>query len=150
MADIPQLSYGTVRGRFLSGIADTTDEGDAPNALPMKGYVEFSATSKVLRVSGEGEAVTVFPSRIKVSLDPEGYLAHNGSREIALWATDDADADVTGWRWSAKLALSYQQAEADSVWVGVMAESFEFALPSGSTIDLATVERLPAAPIRTA
>ncbi|OJU43630.1 MAG: hypothetical protein BGN98_10475 [Microbacterium sp. 69-7] len=147
MDGIPEFSYGTVHGRFLSGIADTADEDAAPNALPMKGYVEFSATEKVLRVTGAGEPVTVFPSTIKVNLDAEGYLAHNGARDITLWATDDPDVDVTDWRRRAKLALSYQQAEADNVWIGVGAEAFEFLLPAGSTVDLANVERLPVAQI---
>lgn len=144
MAGIPELSYGTVRGRFLSGIADTADEDSAPNALPMKGYVEFSATEKLFRVTGEGDPVTVYPGTIKVNLDSEGYLVHNGSRDVTLWATDDPDVDVAGWRWKAKLALSAQQAEADSVWFGLSAETFEFLLPAGATVDLATVDRLSA------
>ena len=147
MAGIEQLAYGFVKGRFLTGIGDNADEDSAPNVLPMKGYVEFTATEKLLRVAGAtGEPVTVFPGTFKINLDAEGYLAHNGSREVALWATDDPDADAVGWRWRAKLALLSPQAEGDPVYFGLNAPSFEFTLPSGQTVDLATVTRLDESP----
>lgn len=145
MPGIAALSYGTVRGRFLSGIADNADEDADPNALPMRGHVEFSATEKILRVKGDGEPVTVYPGTIKVTLDAAGYLSHNDSRDVTLWATGNPDVDIADWRWRAKLVLYFQQSEGDNVWVGLSAETFEFILPAGTTIDLATVERLPAA-----
>ena len=50
MADLPEIGYGTVTGRFVAGILDTNDPGAAPDAVPLRGTVEFWPTADVVRV----------------------------------------------------------------------------------------------------
>jgi hypothetical protein len=137
MTTIEELSHGFVKGRFLAGVADTADGDAAPDALPMTGKVTFTATATKLRVLSETLGpVTVFPRDIVVDLDAEGHLALNGSRTIALWATDDPDSNPTDWQWKASAALKFDGKD--------MSDSVTFELPAGTTVDLTTV-----APVQT-
>lgn len=137
MTTIPELSHGFVTGRFLAGVADSADPGSEPDAMPMEGTVTFTASATTIRVLSETLGpVTVFPRDIQIWLDSEGYLSLNGSRQIALWATDDPDANPTAWQWTATAALKFQGTP--------VSDRIIFELPTGATVDLTTV-----APIQT-
>lgn len=130
MADIPELAYGTVTGRFLAGVLDSADAGKAPDAVPVQGYLEFSATASSLKVhNATPHAATVFPRKIRVDLDTEGYLTHNGARDVTLWATDDQDATPVNWQWRVDFFLSLNSQP-------IAYPGFYFALPSGGKVDL--------------
>ena len=136
MADIPELSHGYIKGRFLAGILDLlSDAGDAPDAEPMQGYIQLSATTSALKVpNASPDPAVVFPGAgvIQINLDSEGYLVHNGQRTIALWATDDTDASPVGWQWRVSFFLTYRDRE-------VAYASFNFDLPAGETRDMASI-----------
>lgn len=132
MPTIPELSHGFVTGRFLAGVADSAAPGSEPDAMPMEGTVTFTATATKIRVLSETLGpVTVFPRDIQIWLDSEGYLSLNGSRQIALWATDDPDANPTAWQWTATAVLKFQGTS--------MSDRITFELPTGATVDLTTV-----------
>lgn len=133
MADIDRLGYGIIRGRFLAGVLDTADVGNAPDGVPLTGYVSLAATATALKVAGATPSpVTVFPKIDRIDLDTEGYLSHNGSRDIAIWATDDPDANPVGWMWKVSFFLKYNDKD-------VQYPSFYFALPADSVVDLTEV-----------
>lgn len=133
MADIPELSYGIVRGRYLAGILDGADLGNAPDGVPMSGYVVFNATASAIKVAGATpDPATVFPTNLRVELDAEGYLSHNGSRDIALWATDDPDGNPVNWQWRVSFFLRFERKE-------ISYPSFNFTLSDGQEVDLTTV-----------
>lgn len=137
MANLTELSYGTVNGRFLAGIADTDADPDVePDVVPMTGYVTFSATAGAIRVTGANpDPVTVFPQNIRADLDEEGYISIDGVRDITLWATDDPDGNPVNWQWRVAFKLSYNG-------VDFTYPSFNFELPAGSTVDLTEVAPL--------
>lgn len=136
MADIPELSYGTVVGRFVAGVADSVDVGVAPDALPMSGTVTFTATAPVLRVvNATPDPATVFPQSIVATLDSEGYLTWNGERGVNLWATDDPDTNPVGWQWKVSFALMLGTTAIPYL-------GWNFDLPAGTTVDLTEVSPL--------
>ncbi len=133
MTDISELSYGFVRGRFLAGILDTVDAGDAPDGVPLSGHVVFSSTAPALKVSSATpDPVTVFPTSLRVELDSQGYLAHNGERDIALWATDNPAGIPTSWQWRVSFFLKFENRE-------ISYPSFYFDLPGSTTVNLTNV-----------
>lgn len=141
MATITELGYGFVKGRLLAGIGDSSDPDTAPDAVPMQGRVEFTATTPAVRVPTATPApVTVFPRPISVALDTDGYLIDGqGSKNIALFATDDPDGEPVYWRWKASFFLEYEGRP-------VPYSSFTFDLPTGATIDLTQVTPLSPIP----
>lgn len=136
MTDLPEIGYGTVNGRFLAGVLDSADAGQSPDAEPLSGYVTFAATAGTVRVVGATPApATLFPQSVRVYLDEEGYLFRNGSRDIALLATDDPDGNPVNWQWRVAFALNHDGHE-------VYHAPFNFELPAGSAVDLTVVAPL--------
>lgn len=133
--DIPELASGIVKARFLAGVLDGTDPGDEPDGAPMKGTVTFTATTPSLKLdSATHSPVTVYLTSLTVALDEEGYLSHNGSREIRLWATNNPEATPINWQWKVTARLRHNDARDGNVEF----KGFNFALPGGATIDLTT------------
>ena len=132
MADLPEIGYGTVTGRFVAGILDTNDPGAAPDAVPLRGTVEFWPTADVVRVPTAAPPTTLLPQMVCAELNWQGDLYENGTPGVNLFCTDDPDGNPVNWHWRAVFKLTYHGR-------AVPRDPFYFALPCGSTVDLTLV-----------
>jgi hypothetical protein len=136
MANIPSnLSYGTVKGRFIVGYKDSADSGSEPDAIPASGSIFFTASPTSIKNSEASPVpVTIFPAVAEATLDSEGYLCGYGTtRGIILIATDDPSGNPVDWTWRADFRLT------DSVGTPLAFQPFSFELPSGEEVDLTLV-----------
>lgn len=151
---IPSLNYGTVVGRFLVELGDSTDEDNRPDVLPAKGFVTFTPSISYATVQdSEPEPAVLFPQKVIGVLDSEGYLstaqydALNNKyfqtvdgqyipsrRGVSLQATDDFSLNPYDWTWRVDFSLRYPG--ANFTFPG-----FDFRLPSEHTLDL--VQAIP-------
>jgi hypothetical protein len=136
MANIPSnLSYGTVKGRFIVGYKDSADSGSEPDAIPASGSIFFTASpTSIKNAEASPVPVTIFPAVVEATLDSEGYLCGYGTtRGIILIATDDPSGNPVDWTWRADFRLT------DSVGTPLAFQPFSFELPSGEEVDLTLV-----------
>jgi hypothetical protein len=136
MANIPSnLSYGTVKGRFIVGYKDSADSGSEPDAIPASGSIFFTAApTSIKNAEASPVPVTIFPAVAEATLDSEGYLCGYGTtRGIILIATDDPSGNPVDWTWRADFRLT------DSVGTPLAFQPFSFELPSGEEVDLTLV-----------
>lgn len=143
------ISTGRVTGQFIVGIADGADLDDEPDFIAAQGTVTFTASTPYLpNPTASPNPVTMLNTSIVAILDGEGYLCtpdpnfpgQSGRRGIRLVATDDKDASVEGWTWKATPRFQ----DVNGTPLGAIISTFDFALPSGSTVDLTTVVKVPA------
>nr|DAW17374.1 MAG TPA: collagen alpha 1(VIII) chain protein [Caudoviricetes sp.] len=137
MAALPgNVSYGTVKGRFLLAYADGSDTPDQnPDALPVQGFVILTPSVISLKNVNASPPVTILPSEIVCDIDSEGYLlGQDGQRDIRLIATDDTDNNPVNWTWQAE----YRFTDSNGAKIDVPAP-FSFSLPSDQTVDLTAV-----------
>lgn len=135
MADIPSnLSYGTVTGRFLLAYADSNDPGSNPDAVPAKGTLYFTPSPSYIKdVNATPSPVTLLPASVECSLDDNGYIiGYTGDQGVRLLATDDPDGNPVNWTWRVEFRLT----DASGTAVRTI-PNFSFALPGGTTVDLA-------------
>lgn len=126
------MQFGTITGRFLATVADTTADTDLdPDLLPITGKVRFtpSMTSTVSQADG----AIVLPTPITADLDAEGYVSLNGVRGIRLVATDSEGLNPTGFTYG----VSFPELRYGSV--SVTYRAFNIELPAGSVVDLSQV-----------
>jgi hypothetical protein len=136
MANIPSnLSYGTVKGRFIVGYKDSADSGSEPDAIPASGSIFFTAApTSIKNAEASPDPVTIFPAVVEATLDSEGYLCGYGTtRGIILIATDDPSGNPVDWTWRADFRLT------DSTGTPLTFTPFSFELPSGEEVDLTLV-----------
>ena len=134
MADLAPLKYGRVTGRFVAGVGDSDDAGYAPDVVPLSGSIVFRLSAAALRVvTASPVPTTVYPQPIVATLDSQGYLSYNGQREVPLLATDDPATNPTNLQWTVPFDLRSPSGQT------VQAESFRFALPADTVVDLTTV-----------
>ncbi len=120
---------GTVVGTFL-----TTNRKGA--SVPLSGVVTFTPTPAV--VLAPGQSATYLPAAVCVPLDATGSLFRDGSAGVVLVATNDSSLNPTAWTYKVSFALF------DPAGNVVPYASFGVAVPSGTTVDLASVA--PASP----
>ena len=133
MANIPSnLSYGTVKGRFIVGYKDSADSGSEPDAIPASGSVFFTAApTSIKNAEASPVPVTIFPAVAEATLDSEGYLCGYGTtRGITLIATDSFASNPYGWTWRVDFRLT------DSTGTPLTLQSFSFELPGEGEVDL--------------
>jgi len=143
MALPENVSYGTVKGRFILAYGDTIDPNLEPDAIPAAGSVFFTASPVLLKnQSALPDPVTILPATVEVPLDEDGYLRTHAGVDgfgIRLIATDDPDNNPIGWTWRVDFRLT------DQSGTPVTIPSFSFSLPSDSVIDLTDVSPVPGA-----
>lgn len=88
--DLLPLSYCKVVGRFLGAVADSTDTGSNPDAIPLTGKITIAPNVRgaILVNQAQPDPATVVPAVITVTLDDEGYLVHRGQRGVWILAPD--------------------------------------------------------------
>lgn len=79
-----EVEYGFVTGRLLQAVADTTDSGRLPDAVPMQGKIKFTPANQVLRV-GEPASTIVLKQPITCQIDAEGYLMGPPFNFTGVW-----------------------------------------------------------------
>jgi hypothetical protein len=144
MANIPSnVSFGTVKARFILAYSDSVDSGSEPDALPAAGSVFFTASPILLKnASASPDPVTILPAPVEVPLDADGYLrsfAGEAGLGVRLVATDDPDNNPVNWTWRADFRLT------DPDGTPVSLPSFSFSLPSNATVDLTDLSPVPSA-----
>lgn len=139
MALPTNVNYGTVVGQFLLAYADSSDVGPDPDGVAAKGSIYFRPSPvKILDGTSSPNPVTILPAVVEATLDSEGYLCGYGTtRGINLVATNDADLQPLNWTWTAEFRLT------DQSDTPVAIPAFSFALPAGTTVDLAVVSPVP-------
>jgi hypothetical protein len=130
------VQYGTVTGRFLATVADTTGDPDTfPDEVPVSGKVRF--TPSVSAVIAETEGAIVLPTPITADLDAEGYISLNGVRGVSLIATNSTGINPTNFTYTlAFIDLKYGTA-------ALTYRAFNMELPAGTTVDLSDVTPIP-------
>lgn len=150
MALPANISTGRVEGQFIVGVADGADPDDEPDFIPAQGTIAFTASTPYLpNPTATPNPVTMLKTTIVGILDSEGYVCtpddvdktKPGRRGIRLVATDDNDASVTGWTWTATPRFK----DVNGTRLDNIIPAFSFGLPSDSTIDLTTVVKVPSA-----
>lgn len=142
MANIPSnVSFGTVKARFVLAFSDSVDGGLEPDAIPAQGSVFFNASPILLKnTTASPDPVTILPAGVEVVLDEDGYLRSFAGQDglgVRLVATDDPDNEPVNWTWSVTFRLT------DATGTPVSLPSFSFSLPSNTTIDLTEVSPVP-------
>lgn len=146
MAMPTNVDTGKVQGRFIVGVADGPDADDEPDAIPAQGTITFTASVPYLPDPTAAPApATILKVPIVAVLDGAGYLctpdpsdpSKPGARGIRLVATDDPDLSVQGWTWS--VTYSFQTVNG----VRPQIASHSMFLPSGATVDLTSVVKVP-------
>lgn len=146
MALPTNVDTGRVEGRFIVGVVDGPDGDLDPDGIPAQGTVTFTASVPYLpNPFAAPSPVTILKAPIIGVLDAEGYLctpdpadpSKPGYRGLRLIATDDPDLSVTGWTWT--VTYNFQRVSGTALSIA----SHSMALPSGSTVDLTTVVKVP-------
>lgn len=149
MAMPANVGTGKVEGRFIVGVADGADPDDEPDAIPAAGTITFTASVPYLpNPTSAPTPSTLLKVPIVAHLDSEGYLctpdpadpSKAGARGIRLVATDDPDLSVQGWTWN----VTYSFVTVNGVRPQIAAHSI--ALPTGASVDLTTVVKVPSSP----
>lgn len=145
------LSSGRITARYVLGVADGPDPDDEPDLIPAAGTVKFvPKVPYLVNVTADPAPMIALPAEVVGMLDSEGYLctpsptdpAKPGTRGVRLFATDDPDGSVTGWTWEATPRLI---TPAGITLAGAIPTT-SFALPSGATLDLAAITKVPSSP----
>ena len=141
MALPANVDTGLVRGRFVVGVIDGPDPDDEPDAIPAQGTITFTASVPYL--PNPSASTTILKAPIVAVLDDEGWLCVRlpdgtaGARGVRLVATDDEDLSVTGWTWTVTYAFENVNGTRPQI------ASHSMALPTGATVDLTSVVRVP-------
>ena len=69
------LQYGTVVGRFLVELGESSDPDLTPDVYPVKGFLTFTPATSYSNVkTAQPDPATVFPQTVYGVLDSDGYL----------------------------------------------------------------------------
>lgn len=146
------LSSGRITARYILGVVDGPDPDDEPDLIPASGTVKFvPKTPYLVNVTADPAPMIALPAEVVGILDGEGYLCTpdpadpskpGSTRGVRLFATDDPDGGVTGWTWEATPRLI---TPAGITLAGAIPTT-AFTLPSGATLDLATLTKVPSSP----
>lgn len=146
------LLYGTVVGRFLVQLADSTDVDLKPDILPARGYLTFTPATTYANVkAAEPDPATIFPQTVYGVLDDKGYLcsvkvdskgipvkSSSGAfvpveRGIRMQASSDPNLIPSNWTWNVSFNLTFNNQV-------ISYPSFNFTLDPNQEVDLAYVK----------
>lgn len=147
--NIPSLDYGTVIGRFLIELADSSDADLKPDVFPASGYAVFTPGTTFATINdATPDPAVIFPQKVIGVLDSQGYLctasfdATNNTyaktidgeyvptrRGVSLQATDDMSLNPNSWTWRVDFYFNYRGS-------GIKFDGFNFSLPTNSQVDL--------------
>lgn len=105
------ISTFTLMGRFVKGIADSSDAGQAPEVIPIVGAtitIAPSLTPPIIQVpNATPDPVTIYQTTIVATTDANGYLVTDSDPShgvVLIWGYDP-DITPTGWDWHVKVSI---------------------------------------------
>lgn len=130
----PDLSTFRVVGRFVRGVADATDDDQAPDVIPIvAAKITFtpSLNPPIFRIPGATQPITVYQESIVATTDADGYLKVPNDPQVGVILPWGLDPDIipTGWTWSVVI---------DPIG-NFPKRVFSIAGTAGEVVDLATV-----------
>lgn len=148
---IPTLDYGTVVGRYLIELADSSDADLKPDVYPASGHVVFTPGTNFATVhDATPDPAIIFPQKVIGVLDAQGYLctasfdAVNNRyartvtdeyiptrRGVSLQSTDDTSLNPHSWTWRVEFHFNYRGSS-------IKFDGFNFSLPTDTSVDLTT------------
>lgn len=147
--DLPDnVQTGIVTGRYIVDVIDGADVNLEPDAVPVQGRIVFTASVPYMQnPTASPVPVTIMRAPIIGVLDADGYLCtpYPGTLEplyrgVHLIATDDPDLVPQNWTWD----VTYMFDPVGGKKLDIPAHGF--ALPTGSTVDLTNVAKVPSSP----
>lgn len=147
--DLPDnVQTGIVTGRYIVDVIDGADANLEPDAVSVQGRIVFTASVPYLQNPAASPApVTIMRAPIIGVLDADGYLCtpYPGTLEplyrgVHLIATDDPDLVPQNWTWD----VTYMFDPVGGKKLDIPPHGF--ALPTGSTVDLTNVAKVPSSP----
>lgn len=129
------VTYGTITGQFIFGVADTAADTDAlPEALPASGAVTFTPRnangSSNFYVNDAGAKVILVIKPVTVTLDAAGYIVSPGNaavRAVTLIASDNPAMNPRDWLY--RVTFNFP---------GVSIDFFDMQVLAGTTLDLSS------------
>ncbi len=136
-----EVSTFKVVGRFVRGVADSNDVGQAPDLLPISNVkVTFtpSLAPPIFKVASATPPVTIYQESIVAVSDNNGYLKLQADTELGVVLVNGFDPDIepNGWTWDVKIEVGGNFPD----------RIFTIQGGNGLEIDLATVVPVPASP----
>lgn len=137
MALPSNVSFGTVTGAFLRGVADSpADQDRKPEGLPVSDLVITFTPSvypAVMKDASASPPVRFLVDRVTCGTDQSGVLVGpDGQPGVWLVASTNPALNPTSWTWHCTL----QSPTFPTI-------EFDFFLDPNATVDLATVEEVP-------
>lgn len=134
------LKYGTVVGRYLAVVGDTSSDPDKlPDAVPLSGTITFTPmVNRLLVPNALPVPATVMPMKVDCILDSAGYLSYGGERKVVLLATDDPDTNPMDFVWKVTFDLKHgtQIVTVDPFYLEVPTFDFIATSPPDEPVDL--------------
>ncbi|MEV7644731.1 MULTISPECIES: hypothetical protein [Actinomycetes] len=142
------VDTGMVTGRYIADIVDGVDPDQEPDAVPVQGRIVFTKSVAYLpNPTADPYPVTIMQVPIVGVLDSDGFLCtpfpgtlEPQYRGVRLIATDDPDLAVQNWTWD----VTYIFEPVNGYKLAIPAHGF--SLPSGETVDLTKVAKVPSSP----
>lgn len=142
------VSTGMVIARYIADIIDGPDPDQEPDTVPVQGRIVFTKSVPYLpNPTADPSPVTILQVPIVGVLDGDGVLCtpYPGTLEpqyrgVRLIATDDPDIAVQNWTWD----VTYIFEPVNGHKLAIPAHGF--SLPSGETVDLTKVAKVPSSP----
>jgi len=140
MADVPvEVNYGTVVGRFVSYLADTSDVGTRPDIQYLQGTITLRPTVGTIRFPGIVDPQLAAVSSIACTINTDGYLQGPDPSfpGVRIISTDQPSGNPTSFQWVA--TFNFQGFASNEQPLPVT-----FDLPPDSIVDL--VQVIPSTP----
>lgn len=144
------LQTGRVEWRAVADIIDSDDPDTEPDIIPAQGEVWFDAEVSYWPAgTAEGGPLTIVHVQKVGIIDSDGFLCSPDPRDpskpgpnrfLRLFASNDPDYGVTGWKWKATPRLKDINGRP---LIDAVAPK-EFYLEAGTTLDLTYIFNKPA------
>lgn len=143
------IGTGLVTGRFIVGVADSTDPDSEPDGIPARGRIVFTPAPPYLPAPGSSDgSLTVLQVPITAVLDAQGTMCapdllnpgEAGDPGLRLIAADTPTILVNGWTYK----VEYFFEMVNNVIPKIPAHEIEVL--TGAVIDLTSVVKVPESP----
>jgi hypothetical protein len=137
----PEVSTFKVVGRLGRGVADSADNDQAPDLIPIQNAeIVFTpeVSPPIIRVPGASEPLIIFLESVVATTDSQGYLKvwNDSARGVVLpWGLDPS-IEPSGWTWRVRI----------SVGGSFPPISFSIAGSPGGVFDVSSLVPVPSNP----
>ena len=143
------IGTGLVTGRFIVGVADSTDPDAEPDGIPARGRIVFTPTPPYLPAPGSSDgSLTVLQVPITAVLDAQGIMCapdllnpgEAGDPGLRLIAADTPTILVNGWTYKVEYFFEMVNNVIPKI------PTHEIEVLTGAVIDLTSVVKVPESP----